>query len=203
MHNDDLLTKLGELTQENARLKGRLTQLEESERYLWQLAANPNLSASQKWVMLALRRKLGRGREGEQVTRVAVWEIAKEVGLSRQSAGENVKKLAETGAVVREVHNISEGKGRIKKNVLVGMGLFSEHPESLRPMQPRNHGGRRLKCPSCGSEDIMSVLSHACEGCGHLWEEVTRQNKNSDMHSIEVHTLDRPLQIDTMEEEVF
>jgi hypothetical protein len=153
------------------RAEARIDDLEGDVRFLKDLLANPHLSPSQKITLVAVRdflRQYG-GKPG-QLTEISIAELGKLIGLSRQTAGDNVMTLAQMGAIARrEWMDITVGRyGRkvYRKCVAIGATLFTERPGDLRPLQVRNQGGKREKrCPYCQSADLLIYKTTYCTCC--------------------------------------
>jgi hypothetical protein len=149
----------------------RVGELQGEMRYVWDLISNPHISSSQKITLLAVRDLIRRtGRDIEQFTEVSMIELGKLIGASRWTAGSNVTSLAEMGALARREHTeVVEGRyGRkvYKTRVSVALTMFAQYPAMLKPLQARNHGGKREKrCPHCQSKDLLLYKQLWCACC--------------------------------------
>lgn len=144
-------------------------ELREHIKYTQELAANPSLSAAHKWVLFAIREKLGRtARESEQLTEIKVYEIARDIGMSRERTGELIKELAATGALRRLDWYETCRDGKHKTHVRVGLTPLSQTPAAIAMPRPRNHGGQRERCERCGSLNLNIYRAYECQDCHHI-----------------------------------
>jgi hypothetical protein len=161
-----------ELVARLERAESRAEELEGERRYTRDLLANPHLSPSQKITLLAVRDLIRRtGRDIEQFTEINMTELGKLTGASRHTAGDNVIALTKMGALARREER-EQAAGRFgrkvyKTHIYVALTLFTERLAQLRPLEERNHGGKRepRRCPHCGSEDLVQEQRVFCACC--------------------------------------
>jgi hypothetical protein len=163
---DEMAAEIDKLRAENEELR---EERDREQRYMRELAANSHLSAAQKWAMWAIRERLGRvAREGEQLTEVKVYEVAKDIGMSKERTGELIQSLASTGAIARREHYVTDEGGKHRTRILVGLTLFSGRPKEIASLIKRNHGGKRERCEHCGGENLEVYEAYICKDCGHI-----------------------------------
>lgn len=137
--------------------------------WVWRVVENTQLSASDRLALIGVQRELLRRPylARDAMRPVFLPNIAKHAGLSESTIGRSVKRLEAAGALVTEdQHKIdaTTGMPRISKKLAVTPQF--EHPESLIPPAPRNHGGKRPRCKECGSEDVF--IQRVCRSCGTI-----------------------------------
>jgi len=163
---DDLVERL-------ERAEARISSLEENEHFLHDLISNPHLSPSQKLAMLVARDAIQKtGQSIEQLVEVDIAALGKSMGASRFTAGRAVTELAKMGGLAREARTeVSEGRNGKKKyrtRILLGLTIWTGKPASIRPTEPRNHGGKREQCEKCGGENLEVYEAYICQDCGHI-----------------------------------
>lgn len=133
---------------------------------LRRLAACRVLSAAEKWVIWALWEELG--GPGGLPQEILVCRIADKIGMSADRVGAIIMALRERGVVVRsdELERLDESGGW-RRRVRVALTLLASNVEALKGKQ-RRHGGQRLRCQKCGSEDIRRWDIFVCMKCGSL-----------------------------------
>ncbi len=171
-HQTDLTTQLSlrikTLEQENRQLKQQL---------LWEdkLFANPNLSPGHK---LALRAAVYTVHKADQppdsLTKIFIPSIAAKIGLSPKTTGKSLQFLSDTGALIREAETGTDGNGQKITRVYIGLTDQIKKPETIQPSKPRNHGGLRSYCPSCGSENLIEEKKIICTDCGTVVSKTQR-----------------------------
>src|SRR5579871_441125 len=106
-----LYRKIEESNKELERAKEEIENLYRNKEFIEDLAANPNLSSSEKWALWGAMQKIS--QEEGQYTEIDMWEIAKSIGMSTAQTGTLLKKLTETGGLARtEKKEKVEGSGR-------------------------------------------------------------------------------------------
>ncbi|MGZ6285239.1 MAG: hypothetical protein ACXWQ5_18330 [Ktedonobacterales bacterium] len=172
------------------------------ERRLLQIPSQ-KLSATHKAIAKVLRDEFVRERVPVgQAHETRIWHIAKSTGVSRQTAGEAVRKLAECGLITR-----SEDWDECtqQSRVVIGPTALFETPERIEPPTPRNHGGRRV-CQHCGGTHFKVKHTIVCMGCGgvieHREHEIdTVLDEDHDEDHDELHAIPaEPVHLDSLAE---
>jgi hypothetical protein len=161
-----------ELVARLERAESRIDDLEGEIRFLRGLISNPYLSSSQKLTLWVVRDLILRTRSSaDQLTEIDVKELGKLIGASRFTAGKQLIELAKMGALARrertELEAGRNGGKKYRTHIQVALTLFAERPDQLRPLEARNHGGKRepKRCPHCGSEDLVQEQRVFCACC--------------------------------------
>lgn len=187
-----------ELVARVERAEERIEELESEVKFLRELLANPHLTASVKSTLWAVRDHIKRnGCKLGQFTDIDMKELGKTTGVSRQTAGDNIMKLAKMGGIARREwkEEVTGRYGRkvFKTHVLVGLSLWTDRPGELEPEKPNNWGGTRVKkCPTCGSEDLVLMKQVYCACCKkEVDSSVKPLNADMSMDDIVERTLQR------------
>ncbi|PLS78835.1 MAG: hypothetical protein CYG59_16430 [Chloroflexi bacterium] len=177
------LEEIERLRAENEQL--RREKLRMHERIQWMFAAlgNKEIGAGARLTAVftkieadANQRKVA---EGAAVP-VCVARIADQSGQSPNAVGRHLKELEAAGAWKKEYKRHHDPTtGAPVTEVTLELLPAIERPLSLRPPEPRNHGGKRLKkCESCGSENFVERTTIVCASCGVIHGEP----KERDVH---------------------
>jgi hypothetical protein len=115
-----------------------------------------------------------RHTDPEKGTRVNMQVISRLSGMSSDTVGKRVQKLAEGGLWERSESSWRDPDGGppITNVWLKADGSLVERTEALAAVAlKRTHGGVRVKvlCDVCGSEDVHRISHKECNGCGHKW----------------------------------
>ncbi len=188
----ELLDELKRKEQEITDLRIRVERLEtvnddliEQQVYTHQLITNKRgLSSTQKIIMLVVKEMLERARTmfGER-KEISIKGIAKTTGISEDMVGAAIRDLDAYGALDRDETTISKGRGKVQKRVSAGLTLLSYKPSEIQPIEPREHGGTRIKgqgrkCVYCGSERVDTYRANVCCDCGETHYEETSVNRS-------------------------
>jgi hypothetical protein len=124
------------------------------------------LSAPLKPAAIAVREVLSqpRARDDQGMELVYRRAISARCGVSDDTAGVYLRKLADAGVIRREVR-----KSFDNSEIRISEGPLFDAPEQIAPA-PTTWGGKRTKkgCPHCQSIEIVPT-SYGCTNCGaHL-----------------------------------
>jgi hypothetical protein len=175
-----------QLAHQLSMAEARIKTLETENRQLrslrdlrvWEdkLYANPHLSPSHK---LALRQAVitiskARKNESRELTKIYLPAIAQAIGLSAKTAGRTLMYLADAGAILREAETVTDDHGARRTHIAIGLTDSALSPDTIQPPQPRNHGGRRERCPACGSSELLEEKKIICTDCGEVISRTQR-----------------------------
>ena len=149
------------------RERSRRLELEQFLRWEDALFANRDLSTSQRLVARATRRAVldGKARE-DGMTYISMEKIARRAGISISTASRGQRDLAHLGVIERKVEETSNREGEQRTHIFVKLTDLLNTPAKISREKPRNHGGRRERCPSCGSDHLKLVQRVICCDCG-------------------------------------
>ncbi len=169
------------LEQVLAEREEQLRQCSERNEAMRKVLANPTMDPADKVIGLATLQHMN-AREGsdrhtdpEKGTRVNYEVVARLSGMSRDTVGKRVKKLAEGGVFERRESSFRDPEGGppITNVWLKADGTLIDRTNTLAETElKRTHGGVRVKkvCDVCGSDDIHHKSHKECHGCGHQWD---------------------------------
>lgn len=160
----------------------RRFEVYEQERiYQHTLFANPDLSSSEKLVLLASRfvvREL-RADDDTSLTDFHLSTIAQQTGLTNETVGKKLKRLDDVfNTVEYKPKKVYAGKDKDNKPVFVSdtkLALLPliDQPQAIQLPNgaPRQGGPREKKtCPACGSDKIQRATHTSCLNCKHTLE---------------------------------
>ncbi len=137
------------------------------------LFSNPHLSATHKLVLRTTRQKVSTSNSKE-LTKIFLPAIANKTGLSTKTTGRSLKYLAHAGALIRKAETVTSDTGERKTHLFIGLTEDILQPDKIQPIKPRNHGGKRSACPSCGSEQLLEEKKVICTDCGEVITHLSR-----------------------------
>ena len=145
----------------------RRIELEQFLKWEDELFENEQLSTSQRLVARATRRTVldGKARE-DGMTYISMEKIARRAGISISTASRGQRDLANLGVIERKVEETSNREGEQRTHIFVKLTDLLNTPAKISREKPRNHGGRRERCPSCGSDHLKLVQRVICCDCG-------------------------------------
>ncbi len=208
---DDRDALVARLLAENAQLQEELRQaqevamtatMEKRNAYEWQqkynacaerneamraVIANPHLDPADKIIGLATLQHMNaretspKHTDPELGTRINVQVVARLGGMSPDTAGKRVKKLADAGVFKRSESSWKAGKDTppITNVWLKADGTLVDRTRALADVVvTRKHGGLQTKtkklCEVCGSDDLHHHSHVECHQCGHREKEHVR-----------------------------
>jgi len=173
-YNKDLCEQLaGQDTVINAHIQ--------EEIYRHTLFANPDLSSSEKLVLLASRgvvREL-RADDDTSLTDFHLNTIAQQTGLTNETVGKKLKRLDDVfNTVEYKTEKVFAGKDKDGKRIFVSDTKLALLPLVDQPQMiqlpdgaPRQGGPREKKvCPACGSDKVQRATHTSCLNCKHTLE---------------------------------
>src|SRR5579859_6480430 len=98
----------------------------------------------------------GNGTPGEGITG--------RTGYSRQIVSRSIKQLVDADILLRR---IEVGSDKKKHVYLAPTALFYD-PANCQLKDKREWGGNRVKCPACGSEELIASVTVTCKNCGEV-----------------------------------
>lgn len=154
-------------------LKLKYTALDRQLRWIRHLAKNPDLSPADKWCVLA---RIWKAEDTQQPLDTPIPMCFEEdhemIGMSAREMGRRYKILAENGLLIRLTGHTGVGEDNIKTHVSIGLAeQLLKRPDKVFFKEERNHGGKRVFCPSCGCGDIEVVRYKTCKGCGTVFDK--------------------------------
>ena len=149
--------------------------------YQLTLFANPDLSSSEKLVLLASRRVVRELRADDDIslTDFHLHTIAQQTGLTNETVGKKLHRLdAVFNTVEYKPKKVYAGKGREGKSLFVSdtklaILPLADQPQAIQlPDATPRHGGPREKkvCPQCGSDKVQRTTHTHCLECKHTLE---------------------------------
>jgi len=153
----------------------------QEEIYRHTLFANPDLSSSEKLVLLSSRgvvREL-RADDDTSLTDFHLNTIAQQTGLTNETVGKKLKRLDDVfNTVEYKTEKVFAGKDKGGKSLFVSdtkLALLPlvDQPQmiSLPDGAPRQGGPREKKiCPVCKSDKVQRATHTSCLNCKHTLE---------------------------------
>lgn len=179
-------------------IRNQQEKIEElADELMWRdrLDANPSLSSSEKVIGVAIKREIALHNPADDgMTRIYIPNIVERTGISRFTVGKTLKHLAESGIVTRRVDAHSNGTD-VTKDIYIALSpQLLINPDGVAHSEERNHGGKRTRCQSCGSANLVKLTRVTCRDCGEVYSEVTAEVNNPEIEEQEyVHpVLDYP-----------
>ena len=173
-YTKDLRDQLGDMDH-------RLDAYVQEQIYQHALFANPDLSSSEKLVLLASRsvvREL-RADDDTSLTDFHLTTIAQQTGLTNETVGKKLHRLdAVFNTVEYKPKKVYAGKDKDGKSLFVSdtkLALLPlvDQPQAIQlPDNGPRHGGAREKkvCPHCGSDKVQRATHTSCLSCKHTLE---------------------------------
>ncbi len=184
------------------RERKRRMELEQFIKWEDELFENAELSTSQRLIARATRRAVLQGKPREDgLTYVSMERIAQQAGVSVSTARRSQQYLAQLGVMERKVEESPNQDGEQRSHVFVKLTEMINTPSKIIPEKARNHGGRRLPCPACGSHNLKFQHRLICKDCGNvsilhehaLDEHIARQDPlHTENHSTDTSPLGEP-----------
>ncbi len=151
------------------RERKRRMELEQFIKWEDELFENAELSTSQRLIARATRRAVLQGKPREDgLTYVSMERIAQQAGVSVSTARRSQQYLAQLGVMERKVEESPNQEGEQRSHVFVKLTEMINTPSKIIPEKARNHGGRRLPCPACGSHNLKFQQRLICKDCGNV-----------------------------------
>lgn len=162
-------------------MDSRIEVYVQEQIYQHTLFANPDLSSSEKLVLLAsgsVVREL-RADDDTSLTDFHLNTIAQQTGLTNETVG---KKLHRLDAVFNTVEykpkkvyagKDKEGKSLFVSDTKLAILPLADQPQAIQlPDAAPRHGGPREKkvCPQCGSDKVQRATHTHCLKCKHTLE---------------------------------
>jgi hypothetical protein len=100
--------------------------------------------------------------------------IAEATGLSPSTAGRRLNQIAKAGYLDKELRHFRDPEtGEVRSRIVVKPVVPLDQWAEFRPPEEvmRTHGGKRVRCRSCGSEDVVELRQRFCRACGEAQEE--------------------------------
>ncbi len=153
----------------------------QEEIYRHTLFANPDLSSSEKLVLLSSRgvvREL-RADDDTSLTDFHLNTIAQQTGLTNETVGKKLKRLDDVfNTVEYKTEKVFAGKDKDGKRIFVSDTKLALLPLVDQPQMiqlpngaPRQGGPREKKiCPVCKSDKIQRATHTSCLNCKHTLE---------------------------------
>jgi ribosomal protein L37E len=177
-HNDTdcqaLYTQISTLQEKLEAAYKRIKELAAWKRWALETLSISNKVASpaERIVAITAREELAsqRNQPDRDAGRSTIYvpNIANRAGLSPQQTGDALRKLGQKGALDHEVYRPGTRFDTTRVAIAV-KPQFIEHPlqaVQALPDEPER-GGVRVRCVSCGSENVIEVRYHICADCGH------------------------------------
>ena len=106
-------------------------------------------------------------------------QITEKTGLSEATVSSSSKTITACGMAHHEVNTVpSKRTGLPVKQMSIAPSrqLLASPKALILPDDPVpfKHGGKRVACPKCGSDDVHEVKTHNCGNCGHEWNRQER-----------------------------
>ena len=179
----------------------------EEKIYQSNLFANPDLSSSEKLVLLASRNVVRELRADDDVSLADFHlnTIANQTGLTTETVGLKLHRLdAVFNTVEYETKKVYAGKDRQGKKLYVSdtklaILPLADQPQAIQlPETAPRHGGPREKkvCPTCGSDKIQRATHTHCLECKHTLE-LTVHMVNEEMVGLEQSDADALFMLNT------
>ncbi len=191
----DTQTHIAALTKENGKLKEEVgmwkrlyekanIELKRLKAYLsWEnrLFATPStkMSDAQKIVTRLVpqvekqaqkRQTTDSGRD-DGLVRIFPNEFTQGSGKSEDRIGATLKQLDGIGLITYKAERVYDGSDRLPRTqVFMASTERLKNLEVLDTATPRNHGGKRVICKSCGTElvNVKKVIQGTCPSCGEV-----------------------------------
>lgn len=167
-----LVGRIHQLERANELAWNKIKELQKFERqFLWQRqlhsVKNNQTNAADKLVAVELKQISDDKTPNEHgVYPLYIPAIAENTGLSDDTVSKSLRKFDKAGQIVYKVGRDKEGKTH---SSFIPGAKFLEKPQEMTLKEDSNHGGKRIKCASCGSEDIIE--RRICRGCGTVLKE--------------------------------
>jgi hypothetical protein len=189
--NERLQRKVHELThaleQAGAAINERdeaLARQNAALRYEYDARRNKELSAGARHTLIALRRYIEhRTPEPDGWTRIHREDLASLTGQSEDAISGHLQQIAKTGALDYEARYKHTPTGKIRASSYVRPAPLLDTPAELKLPEPRNHGGARPRCKTCGGDTELTGRIYRCEQ-GHEHIEPVKHTGRQDAVSI-------------------
>ncbi len=168
--NDPLLqaSQVQRLQREVERLQAYIQEIEAT-------IGNKELPAGERVTLYFMTKELKAQRrqqpEPEQEAPVftRVWKIAEESGQKESAVGRHLKKFEDYGVIQRDIrrHHDSCTK-QVKTELYVVPSPALDRPFHIKPVEPKNWGGKRVACKKCGSENLVRETRTYCTDCNEI-----------------------------------
>lgn len=104
------------------------------------------------------------------------------MGISDDTVSKSIERLESLGIWKRRYSKkVDPETGQVIKRLhVLPDDILLSHPEpavaaaDAAQVPERNHGGKRVHCKSCGSDDIIERTVYVCRGCGEQWNAYER-----------------------------
>jgi hypothetical protein len=171
--------RIEHLEEENRQLKQELCWRDQLDRVPASI-----ISVSQKATLRATILHLkGKEPDEQNFFKIEPWKIGRLAGQSDQTVRENLTYCSEHVPLFRKklkrVVDTEKPQGFRLETYLCPTELLP-HPHQYQVAVPRNHGGKRITCPHCGSDKLQRRVSIYCTSCGELIGETKLSNVNPD-----------------------
>ncbi len=149
-------------------------------RFEYDARRNAALGAGTRHTLIALRRYVEhRTPEPDGWTRIYREDLARLTGQSDDTISTHLRQLATTGALDYEARNHFGPDGKIKSCSYVRSHPQLDMPAELRLPEPRNHGGTRPRCKTCGGDTELAGRLYRCKH-GHEHIELVKPTGRQD-----------------------
>jgi DNA-directed RNA polymerase subunit RPC12/RpoP len=146
----------------------KINQLEMEKLWERELFRNSWLSGDQKIVLLVIREIIHKLRyDDSELVHIHVAEIVNRTGLGDRTVRRIVTQLDEYGLITRECRRKRNGNIWISEMWISMKGHVIRDAKTI-VIPARGHGGTRIKCESCGSENTETFTGYKCLDCGNI-----------------------------------
>lgn len=174
----DHVAELERLQHENQRLRGENQHLRARLQRGLGILGNDKLTAGERITLAFTTIEIEAARPkslADQAIPISISRVAREAGLSPDSVGKHIKRLAEYGAWEREVTRcVDPITGKVETEIRLSPLAAYERPCDLKPATPKKWGGRRTTCSECGADALVEQTRVVCRACGTIHSERER-----------------------------
>lgn len=152
------------------RLYARINDMESEKAYTHRLYKSKSLTGNEKLTLQAMREQILTLRVNPfEETQISLGDIAKKTGLSEWTARRTAKALTQYGLINKRNDAPVQGEdGQYHTHSFISLTEKAIDLDNIERPIEKQHGGPRLKCTSCGSENVKSHAIHICSDCGNV-----------------------------------
>jgi hypothetical protein len=114
-------------------------------------------------------------------TRIYRDDLARLTGQGEDTITSHLQQIAKTGAIDYESRRIIAANGKITSGSYVRRYPQLYTPAELKLPAPRNHGGTRPRCKTCGGDTELTGRIYRCEHGHEYIEPVKRTGRQDDV----------------------
>ncbi len=149
-------------------------------RFEYDARRNAALGAGTRHTLIALPRYLEhRTPEPDGWIRVYREDLATLTGHSEDTITSHLQQIAKTGAIDYQSRRIIAADGKITSGSYVRRHPKLDTPAELKLPEPRNHGGTRPRCKTCGGDTELAGRLWRCKD-GHEHIELVKPTGRQD-----------------------